>query len=77
MLDKLKGIKDGLDMTAAKNTARFIAMCLMGGVVGGLIIELLPTWLILLAVFFVITAVVYRVEKLEQAQKKNDQEPNQ
>ena len=52
-------------------------MCLMGGVVGGLIIEFLPTWLILLSVFFVITAIVYRLEKIEAQNKKNDQEPKQ
>lgn len=70
-------LKEDLDLDAARNTAKFIAMCLMGGVVGGLIIEFLPTWLILLGVFFVITAIVYRVEKLELAQKKNDQDNTQ
>lgn len=68
-----KRIKEDLNIEAAKNTAKFIIWCLMGGVVGGLIIEFLPTWLILLAVFFVITGIVYRVEKLE-LETKNDQE---
>ena len=71
MLDKLKDLVNELDGTALKNTIRFISLCLLGGVVGGLIIEFLPTWLILLALFFIITAIVYRVEKLEQ-DRKND-----
>ena len=73
MLDKLKDLVNELDGTALKNTIRFISLCLLGGVVGGLIIEFLPTWLILLALFFIITAIVYRVEKLEQ-DRKNDKE---
>jgi putative Ca2+/H+ antiporter (TMEM165/GDT1 family) len=74
---KLKSLSEEIDVDAAKATARFIAMCLMGGVVGGLIIEFLPTWLILLSVFFVITAIVYRLEKIEAQNKKNDQEHKQ
>ncbi len=76
MLNKLKELVNELDGVALKNTIRFISLCLLGGVVGGLIIELLPTWLILLAVFFIITAIVYRLEKLEQ-DRKNDKESNQ
>ena len=46
-------------------------------VIGGLYIEFLPTWFILLSMFFVITAIVYRLEKIELDRKQNDQEPNQ
>lgn len=77
MFKKFKNIFEDINVDAARNTARFVAICLMGGVIGGLIIEFLPTWLILLSMFFVITAIVYRLEKLELNRKQNDQEPNQ
>ena len=77
MFKKFKNIFEDINVDAARSTARFVAICLMGGVIGGLIIEFLPTWLILLSMFFVIIAIVYRLEKIELDRKQNDQEPNQ